>query len=249
MFNLTMPWLASDYYGFVTMMTLLVGLAFQFPLVVIILQYLEIVQTRTLFRVWRHVLVGILVASLVISPLGDPVSLSVLTGILFLLYIAAAAVGGLLVRAKIKKRDAEEAEYERTYGRAHPRRAAALAKIEDTSEGYGNNYGTDDGSTDNTGGRGDGSSYYGEGMSGDSGASGESWESGESGESASAGEVEPAGEGGEPGIAADSGTSIPAEEAPENVAEDSEEAKAAESPAPASAVTPLGRKGDLDLIE
>jgi Tat protein translocase TatC len=85
MFDLTMNWLTSDYYGFVTMMTLLVGLTFQFPLIVVILQYLEIVKTSTLFRLWRHVLVGILVASLVISPLGDPVSLSVLTSVLFVL--------------------------------------------------------------------------------------------------------------------------------------------------------------------
>jgi sec-independent protein translocase protein TatC len=143
MFNLTMPWLASDYYGFVTMMTLLVGLAFQFPLVVVILQYLEIVRTSTLFRLWRHVLVGILVASLVISPLGDPVSLSVLTGVLFLLYIVAASVGGMLVGRKIKRREAEEAEYERQYGKPHPDRLAreSSGKTPETpAEDYGSSH-------------------------------------------------------------------------------------------------------------
>ena len=116
MFGLRMTWLAADYYSFVTTMLLLVGLSFQFPLVVIILQYLEIVRTQTLFKYWRHVLVGIFVTSLVISPLGDPATLSVLTGMLFLLYIGAATIGGILTRAKQKKRLAEEIEYERTYG-------------------------------------------------------------------------------------------------------------------------------------
>lgn len=123
MFGLKMPWLASDYYGFVTMLTLLVGLTFQFPLIVIVLQYLEVIQTGTLIRIWRQVLLGILVGSLVITPLGDPVSLSVLTGILFCLYLMAVAVGGFLVRAKQKKRAAEEDEYERGYSR----------RIDDTS--------------------------------------------------------------------------------------------------------------------
>jgi sec-independent protein translocase protein TatC len=153
MFGLKMPWLASDYYSFVTMMTLLVGFAFQFPLVVIVLQYLEIIRTSTLFRVWRQVLVGILVTSLVISPLADPVSLSVLTGVLFSLYMLAVAVGGLLVRAKQKKRIEEELEYERTYGR---KPAAATPALTDSDD---NTVSDDDG--DYTGGKGDGSEYYG----------------------------------------------------------------------------------------
>jgi sec-independent protein translocase protein TatC len=131
MFGLTFAWVGSDYYSFVTMMTLIVGFTFQFPLVVIVLQYLEIIQTKTLFKYWRHVLVGILVGSLVISPLGDPVSLSILTGALFALYIAAACVGGLLVRAKQKRREREELEYERTYGRPRPRPAALTDGNED----------------------------------------------------------------------------------------------------------------------
>jgi sec-independent protein translocase protein TatC len=154
MFGLKMPWLASDYYSFVTMMTLLVGFAFQFPLVVIVLQYLEIIQTSTLFRVWRQVLVGILVTSLVISPLADPVSLSVLTGVLFSLYLLAVAVGGLLVRAKQKKRAEEELEYERTYGR---KPAAATPALADS----GDNTASADDDGDYTGGKGDGSEYYG----------------------------------------------------------------------------------------
>ena len=172
LFGMHLAWVGSDYYSFVTMMVLLVGLTFQFPLIVVVLQYLEIIKTSTLFRLWRHVLIGILVASLVISPLGDPVSLSVLTSVLFLLYIIAASVGGLLVRRKIKKREAEEAEYERTYGKPHPRKLALETKDDsgtnNSSEDYGGNYaeGTSDdgsgGNEDYTGGRGDGTDYYGD---------------------------------------------------------------------------------------
>ncbi|MDR2513429.1 MAG: twin-arginine translocase subunit TatC [Puniceicoccales bacterium] len=164
MFGLRMTWLAADYYSFVTTMLLLVGLSFQFPLVVIILQYLEIVRTQTLFKYWRHVLVGIFVASLVISPLGDPATLSVLTGMLFLLYIGAASIGGILTRAKQKKRLAEEIEYERTYGKPkndtlpdesndNPDESPYPENDEDNYNNYdGENedYGTDDGSGSDT---------------------------------------------------------------------------------------------------
>ncbi|MDR2982633.1 MAG: twin-arginine translocase subunit TatC [Puniceicoccales bacterium] len=128
MFDLRMTWMASDYYSFVVMMVLIVAIAFQFPLIVIILQYLEIVQTRTLIKAWRHVLIGILIGSLVITPLGDPVSLSVLTGILFLLYVLAVSVGGVLVRSKQRKRDAEAEEYEREYRELSTNRDADAAE-------------------------------------------------------------------------------------------------------------------------
>lgn len=115
--GLSMTWLASDYYSFVTMVTLLIGFTFQFPLVIILLQYLEIVQTRTLFRLWRHVLVGILITCVIISPLNDPVSLGALSGVLFLFYISATLIGSLMVRSKHRKRVREELEYERSYAR------------------------------------------------------------------------------------------------------------------------------------
>ncbi|MDR2430111.1 MAG: twin-arginine translocase subunit TatC [Puniceicoccales bacterium] len=158
--GLSMTWLASDYYGFVTMVTLLIGCTFQFPLVIILLQYLEIVQTRTLFRLWRHVLVGILITCVIISPLNDPVSLGALSGVLFLFYIGAASIGSLMVRSKHRKRIREEIEYERTYARpAHtpPDDATSTDLAEentgdsdsmDTYDDYGSSYDDTDDTSD-----------------------------------------------------------------------------------------------------
>ncbi|MDR1817018.1 MAG: twin-arginine translocase subunit TatC [Puniceicoccales bacterium] len=142
MFGMNMVWVASDYYSLVTMMTLLVGVTFQFPLVIIILQYLEIVRTRTLFSKWRHVLVGILVGSLLVTPLGDPVSLSMFTIVLFALYMGAAGIGWLLVRGKIQKREREEAEYERQYGH-RPRRDDDDADADTSGTGGDDDYADD----------------------------------------------------------------------------------------------------------
>ncbi len=93
-------WQASDYYGLVVMMSLLTGLCFQFPLALIILMWLELVRPMTLLKSWRGMLLGIVVVAVLITPIGDPLSLGVLTGALFALYLAAVAVGSWIVRRK-----------------------------------------------------------------------------------------------------------------------------------------------------
>jgi sec-independent protein translocase protein TatC len=93
-------WQASDYYGLVVMMSLLTGLCFQFPLALIILMWLELVRPMTLLKSWRGMLLGIVVVAVLITPIGDPLSLGVLTAALFGLYLAAVAVGSWIVRRK-----------------------------------------------------------------------------------------------------------------------------------------------------
>ncbi len=102
-FGVQFNWTATDYYSFVVMMTMLVGLVFEFPLVIIGLQYLEITSTRWLFSIWRQALVGILVVAVVFTPLGDPISVSVLTGVLFVLYLISVLVGDRLARIKRRR--------------------------------------------------------------------------------------------------------------------------------------------------
>lgn len=102
-FGLRMNWLAEDYYMFVVMLTLFAGLMFEFPLVVVFLQYSEIVSTKTLREKWRWVLTGILVAGVVISPIGDPVALLGFSAILFGLYVAAVGCGDFLLKRKLAR--------------------------------------------------------------------------------------------------------------------------------------------------
>ena len=124
-FGAPFNWTAADYYSFVVMMTLLVGLVFEFPLVVVALQYLEITSTRWLFSIWRVALIGILIVAVVFTPLGDPLSVCILTGVLFGLYIISILVGDWLVRLKRRRalKDApvvlhdEEKDFESDYHR------------------------------------------------------------------------------------------------------------------------------------
>jgi sec-independent protein translocase protein TatC len=98
--GLQTDWQASDYYGFVVMMSLLTGVALQFPLALIILMWLELVRPRTLLRSWRGMLFGIVVLAAVVTPIGDPITLGILSGLLFVLYLVAVGIGTTLVRRK-----------------------------------------------------------------------------------------------------------------------------------------------------
>lgn len=106
-FGMQMHWLAEDYYLFVVMLTLFCGLMFEFPLLVVLLQYLELVSRKTLLEKWRWALTGILVAVVLVSPIGDPAALLVFSGALFALYLAAVHAGAFFLRRK-KAREATE---------------------------------------------------------------------------------------------------------------------------------------------
>ena len=98
--RMEVTWQASDYYAFVVMMCLLTGLTFQFPLALIILMWLELVRPRTLLKSWRGMLFGIMVLVAMITPIAEPISLFVMTGVLFGFYLAAVGVGTVIVRRK-----------------------------------------------------------------------------------------------------------------------------------------------------
>ncbi len=98
--GIEVTWQASDYFGFVTMMSLLTGLTFQFPLALIILMWIEIVRPRTLLKHWRGMLFGILCVVALITPIGDPISLGILTSVLFGFYLGAVSIGSVIVRRK-----------------------------------------------------------------------------------------------------------------------------------------------------
>ena len=107
-FGMQMHWLAEDYYLFVVMLTLFCGLMFEFPLLVVLLQYLELVSRKTLLEKWRWALTGILVAVVLVSPIGDPAALLVFSGALFALYLAAVHAGAFFLRRKKAREAAEE---------------------------------------------------------------------------------------------------------------------------------------------
>jgi len=102
-------WTATEYYNFVVWMILAVGGAFEFPLILLLLQYIEIVSPEKLRSARAVVAVVIMVISAIITP-SDPVSMIVLAAPLYLLYEFAILTGAVFLR---KKRIAQEEEQKR----------------------------------------------------------------------------------------------------------------------------------------
>ena len=91
---------AGNYYSTVIWMTFAVGIAFQFPLVLILLIRIGILSVAKLRASRRLVLVILMVSAALITPGGDPVSLCILTIPLYVLYEFAILLGSFIERSK-----------------------------------------------------------------------------------------------------------------------------------------------------
>ena len=89
---------AGNYYSTVIWMTFAVGLAFQFPLVLILLVRVGVLTVEKLRKSRRFVLVILMVSAALITPGGDPVSLCILTIPLYILFELSILVGNLIER-------------------------------------------------------------------------------------------------------------------------------------------------------
>ena len=91
---------AGNYYSTVIWMTFAVGIAFQFPLVLILLIRIGILSVDKLRASRRLVLVILMISAALITPGGDPVSLCILTIPLYVLYELAIIIGSSIERKK-----------------------------------------------------------------------------------------------------------------------------------------------------
>ena len=89
---------AGNYYSTVIWMTFAVGIAFQFPLVLVLLIRIGILSVDKLRASRRLVLVILMISAALITPGGDPVSLCILTIPLYVLYELAIIIGSSIER-------------------------------------------------------------------------------------------------------------------------------------------------------
>jgi len=77
---------AEAYFGFVTMIFLVFGAVMEFPILLILLSKLGIVDRDRLRSSRRYVLLGIVIFAVVITPGGDPISPLVMSAVMYVLY-------------------------------------------------------------------------------------------------------------------------------------------------------------------
>jgi len=85
-------WSIDQYFEFVLVLMLSTGLAFQVPVVQMLLGGTGLISATQMFSVWRYVIVGATVAAAVLTPSTDPFTQTLLALPLVGLYFGGAAV-------------------------------------------------------------------------------------------------------------------------------------------------------------
>jgi sec-independent protein translocase protein TatC len=96
--NFTEFYAPRPYISFVVKMILAFGIGFEFPILLIFLQILGLVQNETLRSGRRYAIVGIVALVAVITPSGDPFTLTVLSIPMYLFYEISVLFGRIRIR-------------------------------------------------------------------------------------------------------------------------------------------------------
>ncbi len=105
MFGFTELWTPAAYYNLLLWLVLGVGVAFEFPLVIVLLVWLGMLTTARLIRWWRHALLGAFIVSAIVTPTPDPITQTALALPLYGLYWLA-----ILVAGRVEKRRSTDAD-------------------------------------------------------------------------------------------------------------------------------------------
>ncbi len=104
-------WSPDSYFGFITWIVLGMGVSFQFPLVAVVLVYLDVVSLEKLRSLRRVLIVVFFIAAAILTP-PDPITQIMMAVPMILLYELSLVVAGILLRKKAKQEAEEAAEYE-----------------------------------------------------------------------------------------------------------------------------------------
>jgi sec-independent protein translocase protein TatC len=93
----------SSYLGFAMMMLLVFGLSFEFPLVVVLLNFMGVLPYRRLRSWWRGMVLGIFVFAAVATPSQDPFTMSALAVPMCALFWVAVGIAYLHDKRKARR--------------------------------------------------------------------------------------------------------------------------------------------------
>jgi sec-independent protein translocase protein TatC len=88
----------NSYLMLILMMMLIFGLMFEFPVVLVGLEFMRVVTSAQLLKAWRWAVIGITVISALFTPSGDPFSMLILMFPLIGFYFLAIGIGKLAKR-------------------------------------------------------------------------------------------------------------------------------------------------------
>lgn len=140
-------WRIGWYIGFAAQFTLLFGLSFELPVVVMALVKLGLLSYETMSRTRRYAILAIVVLAAVITPTGDVLTLSMMAVPMYILYEACIWLAWFDNKKKAEEEEEEEKErMERLLENPDEADTEDLDPHTDESgeeEDYGDDYGND----------------------------------------------------------------------------------------------------------
>ncbi|MEM9137489.1 MAG: twin-arginine translocase subunit TatC, partial [Cyanobacteria bacterium P01_F01_bin.42] len=91
-------WSIDRYFEFILLLLFSTGIAFQIPVIQILLGLLGLVSGKQMLAAWRTVVLGAVVLGAVLTPSTDPLTQSLLGGAVIALYFGGAGIVLLLSR-------------------------------------------------------------------------------------------------------------------------------------------------------
>lgn len=93
-------WSFDQYFDFIAVLIFTTGLAFQVPVIQVILGLLGVVSGQNMLSAWKYVVVIATTLAAIITPSTDPVTQILMASALLALYLGGSGVVLLLEKAK-----------------------------------------------------------------------------------------------------------------------------------------------------
>lgn len=103
LFGFVMRWTPDSYYSLIVWLVLGVGLAFEFPLLIVLMIHMGIMQVASLRKYRRHAIVAIFVIAAIVTPTPDPFTQSLFAAPLYLLFELAILAGARIEKNRLKR--------------------------------------------------------------------------------------------------------------------------------------------------
>ena len=111
-----MIWTVGSYYSLMTWLVVGMGVVFEFPLLVLALAYLGVVEVATFRKSRRLVIVICFIVAAIITPTPDPLTQLLVAAPLWAMFEISLLVAAVIERRKAKAALAEEQDWRKTYG-------------------------------------------------------------------------------------------------------------------------------------
>ena len=89
-----------QFFEFILVLLFSTGLAFQLPVIQVVLGSLKIFSSRLMFSVWRYVILGSTIIGAILTPSVDPVTQIFMSSIIMVLYFGGAGLVYLIERSQ-----------------------------------------------------------------------------------------------------------------------------------------------------